>query len=874
MKKILFPAFIVLLVIAFFSLQENTVDKGGISKKELFDMPVRAAELDYERMKDPSTGKIPFEKYPVAMQQTLQEASLSKNMQTLTWTQIPGDMGGRTKAICLDPNDAMHHKLWAGAATGGLWVNNNITDTNSEWIPVGDVWETLSISSICFDPNDSQIMYVGTGEYETAIVDMYRESSGRGYGIWKSTDGGQTFMRLLSTQDFAYISDLVVKNEGGQSVVYAGVVSGIYRGATFNAQPSEGLYRSADGGQTWEQVLPDIPGTNTPFAPSDIEITANGRIFVGTKRNMNDEGGACILMSDAGNPGSWSVNNQFQIQIQTYYDFNIPGRVKLASAPSNPNRIYAAFAAKSLQQTIEDFPQTVGKIIAKSDDAGNTWNMVNLPQGSQNNWAYLAWHALSLAVDPNDENTLFAGGLDVHISKDAGASWQQVSDWTAMYAGGGANYVHGDIHRFVFQPGSSDVMYIATDGGVFTTQNATDASIEFQKRNKSFNTLQYYSAAISKVGDEWLLGGLQDNGSLLYMGSGTISESYMIQGGDGAFCTFDEDEEGLMITSTYDNQFVAYNMLTFQGNYINNYASGLFTSTFDYDSQNDVIWAIASDLHNNRLNEVLQITDILGIADGQFIDLNTNTDKYFSAIRLIDDDNLIIGTANGKLYKVNNINSNPVSTQIDNGVFPAGFISSIQTGNGGQRILVTISNYGVPSVWQTLDGGITWSDVEGNLPDMPVRWAIYHPQNANAVMLATETGIWTTEDINALPVNWTPQNNGFPNVRVDMLDVRPDNNKVVAGTHGRTMFTSVWDVSGALKERDKMNFELYPNPASGFINISIDEDKQKIEIIDLNGKICAEKSLQKGENRLDISGLKKGYYLVKIQHTIKKLIVE
>ncbi len=161
---------------------------------------------------------------------------------------------------------------------------------------------------------------------------------------------------------------MVVKDEGGQSVVYAGVVSGIYRGATFSAQPSEGLYRSADGGQTWEQVLPDIPGTSTPFAPSDIEITASGKIFVGTKRNLNDEGGACILMSDTGNPGSWTINNQFQTQIQNDTDFNIPGRVKLASAPSNPDRVYAVIAAKSLIQTIEDFPQTVGKIIAKTDD--------------------------------------------------------------------------------------------------------------------------------------------------------------------------------------------------------------------------------------------------------------------------------------------------------------------------------------------------------------------------------------------------------------------------------------------------------------------------------------------------------------------------
>ena len=859
-----------LLLTLMFEMKEQEIHFA--ETKEYFDHPNALAERDFEMMQQPDLGRIPFEKLPVAMQQTQQESLMSRNYQNLNWTQIPSDMGGRTKSICLDPNDANHHKLWAGAATGGLWVNNDISDINSVWLPVGDVWETLSVSSIVFDPNNTQVMYVGTGEYETAITNIYRESSGRGYGIWKSIDGGQTFERLLSTQGFAYISDLVVKDEGGQSVVYAGVVSGTYRGADFNAQPSEGLFRSVDGGQTWEQVLPDVPGTNIPFAPSDIEITANGKIFVGTKRNMQGDGGACILMSDTGNPGSWTINNQFQIQIQNDFDFNIPGRVKLAAAPSNPDKIYVVFAAQSYQQTIEDFPQTIGKIMVKTSNGGLTWSTINLPQGNNHNWAYLAWHALALAVDPNDEDVVLAGGLDVYISRDAGYNWEKISDWMAMYSGGGDQYVHGDIHRIIFQPGSTDVVYIATDGGVFTSNDISDNVPVFQKRNRSYSTLQYYSIAISKIGYERILGGLQDNGSLLYQGGGALVESNMLQGGDGAFCAFDNDDEGLMITSTYDNKFMVIDMQNFQYNFIYSYASGLFTSTFDYDSQNNVIWAIASDLHNNRLNEVLKLTDILNGENGQFIDLNTNTDKYFSAIRLIDNDNLLVGTANGKLYKVNSINTNPVATQIDNGSFPSGFISCIQTGDNGQRILLTISNYGVQSVWQSLNGGATWTDVEGNLPDMPVRWAIYQPQNTNKVMLATETGIWTTEDINASQVVWTPQNNGFPNVRVDMLDIRPDNNKVVAGTHGRTVFTTTWGNSGKINKIKKIDFKIYPNPVDDFLTLQLNNPAQTVQIIDMNGKIVLEKKLSSNNEKLSVFSLSKGVYLVKIGNTIKKMI--
>ncbi len=852
----------------------NNSDKKLAAKKtHHFDMPVRAALRDFEMMKDPATGDIPYEKYPEAIKQTKVLGRMLLERQAVNWTEIPADMGGRTKTICVDPNDPTHHKLWAGSATGGLWVNQNISDTNTAWTPVGDVWETLSISSIVFDPNNSQIMYVGTGEYETAIVDMYRESSGRGYGIWKSTDGGQSFQRLISTADFPYISDLVIKNDNGQSVLYAGVVSGKYRGADFTAQPTEGLYRSTDGGQTWEQVLPNVTGTNKVYAVSDIEITGSGRILIGTKRNFDDAGGGHILYSDTGNPGTWTDINQFSQQIVQDIDYNIPGRVKLASAVSNPNKIYAVFAAKSLTQTIEGFLQTIGKIIAVSSDGGQTWQTKNMPQtASGRNWAYLAWHALSVAVDPNNENRIFVGGLDSYVSDNGGNTWQQISDWTAMYAGGADDYVHGDIHRILFlSAASSDEMAISTDGGVFYTANASSNNIVFQKRNKSYNTLQFYSAAINTTGLEILAGGLQDNGTVGYFGA-PIIESDMIQGGDGAFCKFDENEP-IIITSTYDNQFQVLNFVSGQQNWIYSYASGLFTSTFDYDSQNNVIWAIASDLHNNRLNQVLKLTDILNGENGEFITLPTAATKYFSAIKLLNSHQFLIGTANGHLYKVSDINSTPTAVELGAGTFPDAFISSIATAENGQRILITLSNYGVTSVWQSVDGGITWQDVESNLPDMPIRWAIYHPVNPLQVMLATETGIWTTDDIDAVTVNWQPVNNTLPNVRVDMLDINPDNLKVVAGTHGRGLFTTTWATANGVDKTEQVDYKMYPNPASDIVTIQSKLPVYKVALYDVNGRFV--KSFKTDSQRLSfsVSGLSSGIYLVKIGKSLKKLQV-
>ncbi len=862
--------FISLLVL--YNLTDNQQKVNEINK-EVFDAPGRAGLRDFEMMKDPGTGQIPFKRFSVALTETKLKQSLSKFAANINWTQIPSNMGGRTKTLCIDPNDPTHHKVWAGSATGGLWVNQDISNSSSTWMPVGDVWETLAISAIVFDPNNPQIMYVGTGEYETAITDMYRESSGRGYGIWKSSDGGQSFSRLLTTQNFAYISDLVIKNNNGQSVLYAGVVSGIYRGHNFNAQPSEGLYRSYDGGQTWEQVLPNIPNTNKPYAVSDIEITGNGQILVGTKRNQDDLGGGHILYSDTGNPGSWTVINQFATQIGQDNDYNIPGRVKLASAPGNPDKIYAVFAAKSLQQTIEGFPQTIGKILATSNNGGQTWQTLSIPQNYGDNWAYLAWHALSISVDPNNADRVFIGGLDTYLSENGGYTWQQISDWAAMYYGGGDDYVHADIHKILFLSSQSGELVISTDGGVFYTATANTNNIIFEPRNKSYNTLQFYSAAINKSdNNDYLSGGLQDNGTVVYWNS-PITESDMIQGGDGAFCRFDDDEP-LLISSTYDNQFKVTNYQNGQSNYLYGYASGLFTSTFDYDSQNNTIWAIASDLHNNRADQVLKLTDVANHENGSFLNLNTGASTYFSAIRLIDNNQLLIGTANGHLYKVTNINSNPVSQELGAGVFPNAFMSCIQTASNGQNILVTLSNYGVASVWYSQDGGQTWQNVEGNLPDMPVRWAIFHPQNHNQVMLATETGIWTTDNIETATVVWTPQNNGFPNVRVDMLDVKPANNKVVAGTHGRGFFTATWDqTNGINNEIAPVDFTVYPNPATDYIHLKADLSQGDISIINLNGQVLQSFKHRPIQKPIDVSHLKSGYYLLRVNQSVKPFLV-
>ena len=392
----------------------------------------------------------------------------------------------------------------------------------------------MAIRCITSDPLHPEVFYVGIGEAETALQ-TYRESSGLGFGIGRSTDGGVTWSHITNTEQFAFVTDIVIRIENGSSVIYAGVASGLYKGSQHQSNPSDGLYRSADDGNSWQQVLPLIEGSSVPYCVSDIALGPDNRIYVGTRPNLDGEGGAILLYSEDGL--QWSVNNQYQAEILNNASHNIPGRVVLAAAPSDPNVVYALIASGYINSS-DGFKYFNCYHILRSANKGVTWNKKALPTDltSGNNFATIAWHALDIAVDPNNANNIYAGGLDMHKSFNGGNSWIRVSDWAAMYSGGGPDYIHADQHIIVYKPGSSDEILFGSDGGVFYTGDGSQANPTFEEHNKEYSTLQFYTCAIHPMaGIEQFYGGLQDNGSLFYLGTPfTIND--MVSGGDGAYC--------------------------------------------------------------------------------------------------------------------------------------------------------------------------------------------------------------------------------------------------------------------------------------------------------------------------------------------------
>jgi hypothetical protein len=832
------------------------------------DRPDLAAMQNFFSIMDPELKAVPVKRLKKAYEYSkeLQESSL-KQSNALFWETAGSNMGGRTRAIMYDPNNASGNKVWAGAVTGGIWYNEDITSFLSPWVQVDDMMANLSISCIVHDPLNTQVFYAGTGEAETARV-IYRESSGVGMGILKSTDGGASWSFLPSTENFQYVTDIQIREEDGNSVIYAGVASGFYKGITHQSEPSNGLFRSEDGGNTWEQVMPEIPGTDEPYAVSDIKIQGDGRIYVGSMETPDLEGGATILYSDDGTEGSWTEYEDVKFLIESHGFENIPGRVILAPAPSNDSIVYALFAVG-----YEDgFVYYKGRYIFRTLDRGETWEQVNLPDWD---YATLAWHALTGAVDPNNPDHLYVGGLDVWSSSNAGITWTRQSDWALMYNNGGNDYVHADQHVQLYKEGSADEMLFGSDGGVFYTADATSSDPIFEEKNLNFSTLQFYTCAISPVaGDDRYIGGLQDNGTLYFQGT-PLDINDMVSGGDGAYCFWDKDDPDVFITSVYYNRYSTF-VNGNQTGYANT-GSGTFICPADYDYKLDLLYANACSFWGYRADRLMRLSNIPYNPSENFIPLGTGSETPFTHVKYSpyspeETTTLFVGGETGRLFKVENAQALPQTTEITGEDFPIASISCVAIGGSEDTLLVTFSNYGVASIWQTYDGGTSWTNIESNLPDMPVRWALYHPNDAKQAMLATEMGIWSCNHLHLEDPQWAPDIDGMANVRVDQLSLRDADNTVLAATHGRGLYTATWvsDPWVSVAEHDELPVSrVWPNPVREYLNIELEsaiDGRVNITLSDLQGRLVMKDMLNGSTSHhvLQIDDLATGNYILRL----------
>ncbi|MDD3559724.1 MAG: T9SS type A sorting domain-containing protein [Melioribacteraceae bacterium] len=782
MKRIL-PSFIlVLMLVISFSLTHLVYDSGkeikidrktytawlaehpfnnrqNLSESELrsipkYDRPDLANELNFLMTVDPALGYVPYERIFKAYDIADAYRSLNK-IASVGWEERgPDNFGGRIRALMFDPNDGTNKKLWAGGVAGGLWYTNDITVPSPTWNAINDFWDNIAVSCITYDPSNTNIFYAGTGE------GWYNADAVRGQGIWKSTNGGTSWTYLSSTSgnEFDYVNDILVHPTTGD--VYAAVRS--------RFSNTGGLYRSTNGGTSWEVVLNPTtsPTASSTYRAADLEIGADNKIYVAMGMHFYEDG---IYGSYSGDPGAWMKlsDGSFGFPSSGFY------RIELATAPSDANIVYALVESSSTSSILG---------LYKSTDKGTNWTTIATPSNADPGIPTFtrgqAWYDLICEVDPSNPNIVYAGGVDLFKSTNGGTSWSQISHW---YGGFGFPYVHADQHNIAFRPGSSTEIAFANDGGI---HYSTNGGVSFSEKNSGLNITQFYSCAMHpSAGSNYFLGGTQDNGSHQFTSAG-INSTTEVTGGDGGFSFIDQSDPNYQITSYTRNN---WNLSTNGGSSFSTLlseGSGLFINPADYDDDANILYAARD------ASSIKRISNVTTSPSASNVSISLGATASHIRASQYSSHTIFIGTQAGLVYKVTNANGSPSSSNITGGSFPIGNVSCIELGSNENHILVTFSNYGVTSVWETTNGGSSWSNKEGNLPDMPVRWALYNPSDYSQVYLATEVGVWVTNDITAGSPVWVPSNTGLANVRVDMLQHRASDDYIAAATHGRGLFTS------------------------------------------------------------------------------------
>ncbi|HZH98061.1 MAG TPA: hypothetical protein VEX38_03745, partial [Fimbriimonadaceae bacterium] len=705
-----------------------------------------------------------------------------------SWTfRGPSNVGGRTRSIVIDPRNT--DRIFAGGVGGGIWRS---TDGGQSWSPVNDQMESLAIACLTMDPQNPDVIYAGTGE------GFFNSDAISGRGIWKTTDGGQTWNRLMSTGTWDNVCRIAV-HPTDSNVVLA-------------CRRYGGIFRSTDAGASWTQVK-----------------SAQGSFFVAFNPQDGSKAVAHILDASGGwfHYAAYSSNAGATWNVSTGSLSNVSGfnsRLELAYAPSSPNIVYA-LAGNS------------GRV-HKSTDGGQTFAQVTTSVSGNNTETGQLWYDNTIWVDPTNPNVLVLGAVHLYRSMDGGVTIGGSSTTTTSPSGRISNgYIltsqpHPDMHNIVSDPGYNGTtnrrVYIVNDGGVFRTDNILAnrtsgySNFAWTQLNNGYATSQFYGAA-GHAGVDRIIGGLQDNGTLRVQGNNT--QANLTFGGDGGWSAIDPTDPNY----TYGEYVYLQIHRSTNGGAS---ASSIYNGISDTGGSANFIAPFILDPNDPNV--------MLG--GGRSLWRSTNvkaTTPSWSAIRPAGSDNIsaiavapgnsnIIWVAqnNGVVSKTTDgTTASPAWEVVDNNAgtnpLPNRYITRILIDpDNSNKVYVSTGGFTSDNLYRTVDGGATWTDITGNLPDAPIRGIARHPNNPNWLYVGTEVGIFATEDGGA---TWSTTNDGPATVSVDEVNFMHGSTTLLAATHGRGLWTSATEVAVL---PDLTSFSLNPNsviggdPTSGIVTLS------------------------------------------------------
>lgn len=748
------------------------------------------------------------------------------------WESLgPWNVGGRTLCLAFNPQNA--NTLYAGSASGGLWRSYTAGVGRQAWTRIPIPFPVLAVSCIATSPTDSNTLYIGTGEVYNVggagLGGAFRSLRGSyGMGILKTTDGGKTWTKELdwSYQQQHGIWDIELDPKD-PDVLWAATTQGIYK--------KDGL------GAEWTRML------EVPMATDLLVHPDKPNTLLAACGNFQSTGYGIYKSTDGGQ--TWN-------KVETTLPSAWKGKVQLAFAPSKPDRVYASIG-NGFEVNIDN-----ASWLCRSDDFGSTFSIVNTTDFAR----WQGWYAHHLAVSPVNPDEFYVLGIAVWKSTNAGASLTQVSatglgfnNPTIEGPDGGNRYVHDDAHFVVYHPTDPSIVYVANDGGIHYTK---DASATWRSANGYYQTAQFYNGvSVSFQDPTRILGGLQDNGSILNTTGGRWNTVF---GADGAGTATHPYNDSVAYISYYDlnvyqtvNRFRTLDYLEIPATGNNTFMCPFLQSPANpnllFAAKTSIARSTDRGANWTELNGPSVQNPVFCLASS-----HQNEEVIYAAT-------VPFGTERGGVYISKNGGE---SWENITGSLPDRYPTDIAVDPTNDGIVyVTWNGFGVPHVWKSEDYGKSWTNISLGLPDLPVNAVVVDSLAPAHVYIGTDLGVMVS--ING-GRDWERWDQDLPeSTLVYDLVISPKNRKLICATHGsgayqRDLLDADVNV-GIHANQAGEPFGMFPNPAREFATVTLDAfEGRTILVYDTNGKLVHEGKAFAKQYELPIRRWPQGTYFVRV----------
>jgi hypothetical protein len=671
--------------------------------------------------------------------------------------QIPGsgNVSGRVVSIAPSPTDP--NTIYIAAAGGGVWKTTN---GGTSWAPLTDGQATTVMGALAMAPSNTNVIYAGTGEANNSGDSMYSQ------GILKSTDAGATWFLVGASQFFGHAISKIVVDPGNANIVYVAATSFAVNGIA----GSTGIWKTADGGATWTNTTAAAPNFLTSSdAYSDLVMAPGNSniLYCAIGSYFGSSANGIYETTDAG--GHWSKLANFS------GGGTSNGRIALAIAPSNASVLYASSESVATSGLSGVFTST---------DGGANWSTISPPfnyMGGQ------GWYDQTIIVNPTNSSVVYvAGSADstraVMVTSNAGTSWTGIATGAAANNG-----PHADHHAMAFD--ASGRLLDGNDGGVWRLDNSAVGSIAWTDLNTNLQITQFVGIAIARTNFQEGFGGAQDNGTSQLNPGSTFTLRESGDGGEVAVSPYSNSRiyhvapVGSFGTANFfrrsDNGGTVWNSET---SGITSASSANFYPPFvvdplgQYPAGSDHLLLGTNQVYEST-NSAASWTAISSPGSGGW-----TTSNAIDAIGVATL-NMIYASAGGATFVTTNRGVSWTEHDIV-GTGGTAHIAQIAVDpNNSLNAYAVSDRFNNGNVFRTVNGGVTWTNISGNLPNSPTYSIVCDPSDG-AIYIGNDIGVFTSSNQGG---TWYQLGTGLPTTEVHDLKLN-DENVLAAGTYGRGMW--------------------------------------------------------------------------------------